>query len=144
MLPSEMTGFRSTRAAGGFSAASVTATAAPSDSIQRDRERSPIFNEQWATQAFAMAVKLHEAGVFTWPEWAQRLAEEIQREQTTGDLDLGDTQYQYWLAILERLVAEKGLIAAGELGLRKDEWAEVARTTLHGQPIELRSAGQSR
>jgi nitrile hydratase accessory protein len=84
-----------------------------------------------------MAVKLHEAGYFTWPEWAARLAAEIQQAQAAGDPDLGNTYYLHWLAALERLVAEKGLVAAGELSLRKAEWDAAARATPHGKPIEL-------
>ena len=37
----------------------------------------PPFREPWEAQAFAMTVKLHEAGHFTWPEWAAVLSEEI-------------------------------------------------------------------
>ena len=109
--------------------------------LPRDEEGSPVFREPWEAQAFAMAVKLHEAGVFTWPEWAARLAEEIQRAQAAGDPDLGDTYYRHWLAALERLVAEKGLLSAEELARRKDAWAEAARNTPHGQPITLGDGG---
>jgi nitrile hydratase accessory protein len=108
--------------------------------LPRDDEGSPVFKEPWEAQAFAMAVRLHDEGIFTWPEWAERLAEEIQRQQAAGDPDLGDTYYVHWLTTLERLVAEKGLIAAAELLQRKEAWAEAARTTPHGKPIELRRA----
>jgi nitrile hydratase accessory protein len=106
--------------------------------IPRDEEGSPVFNEPWQAQAFAMTLKLYEAGAFTWPEWAEHLAREIQRAQAAGDPDLGDTFYKHWPAALERIVAEKGLVGAGELGRRKDEWADAARNTPHGKPIELR------
>ena len=33
----------------------------------------PVFAEPWEAQAFAMAVKLNEAGVFQWSEWADTL-----------------------------------------------------------------------
>jgi nitrile hydratase accessory protein len=105
--------------------------------LPRDDEGSPVFEEPWEAQAFAMAVKLYDAGVFTWPEWSERLAEEIQRAQTAGDPDLGDTYYAHWLAALERIVAEKGFVDAAELARRKDEWVQAARTTPHGKPIEL-------
>jgi nitrile hydratase accessory protein len=85
-----------------------------------------------------MAVRLHEAGHFTWTEWAQALAAEIQNAQAAGDPDLGDTYYVHWLAALEALVAARGLVTAQELAHRKAAWAEAARTTAHGQPIELR------
>ncbi len=106
--------------------------------IPRDAEGGPVFEEPWQAQAFAMTLKLHEAGTFTWPEWADYLGQEIQRAQTAGDPDLGDTYYLHWLAALERIVADKGLIGPAELARRKDEWTEAARTTPHGKPIELR------
>ena len=57
-----------------------------------------MFAAPWEAQAFAMAVRLHEAGHFTWTEWAERLAEEIKRAQAAGDPDRGDTYYRHWLA----------------------------------------------
>jgi nitrile hydratase accessory protein len=96
-----------------------------------------VFDEPWQAQAFAMAVELNAAGHFTWQEWADTLSEEIRRAQAGGDPDLGDTYYCHWLAALERLVAEKGLIDASELARRKEAWAEAAAHTPHGKPIEL-------
>jgi nitrile hydratase accessory protein len=106
--------------------------------LPRDEQGSPVFREPWQAQAFAMAVRLHEAGHFTWTEWAAALAEQIKRAQAAGDPDLGDTYYLHWLAALEHLVATKGLVSTEELATRKDDWAEAARTTPHGAPIELR------
>ena len=36
----------------------------------------PVFSEPWEAKAFAMTLRLHERGLFTWPEWAQALAEQ--------------------------------------------------------------------
>src|ERR1700746_3769739 len=77
-------------------------------SIPRDAE-GPVFREPWEAQAFAMALALHERGLFTWPQWAATLADEIKRAQAAGDPDTGETYYHHWLAALERLVAEKGV-----------------------------------
>jgi nitrile hydratase accessory protein len=71
--------------------------------IPRDAE-GPVFREPWEAQAFAMAVKLHERGVFTWPEWAAALSDEI---AAAGADDNGSRYYQFWLAALEKLVAQK-------------------------------------
>jgi nitrile hydratase accessory protein len=109
--------------------------------LPRDAEGSVVFREPWQAQAFAMVVRLHEAGHFTWAEWATALAAEIKHAQAAGDPDLGDTYYLHWLAAFERLVAAKGLVTAEELARRKGEWAEAARATPHGQPIHLGRAG---
>ena len=104
--------------------------------IPRDGD-GPVFREPWEAQAFAMAVRLHEAGHFTWREWADRLASEIKAVAERGEPDDGSRYYYHWLAALEQLVADKGLIAADELARRKDEWDAAARATPHGRPIEL-------
>ena len=109
--------------------------------LPRDEAGAPVFGAPWEAQAFAMAVRLHEAGHFTWPECAERLGREIKRGQAAGDLDRGDTYYHHWLATLEGIVAEKGLVGADELSRRKAEWEAAARATPHGKPIELPPRG---
>jgi len=44
--------------------------------LPRD-EGEPAFAEAWQAQAFALAVKLSEQGHFTWKEWADALADEL-------------------------------------------------------------------
>jgi nitrile hydratase accessory protein len=101
------------------------------------RAGAPVFREPWEAQAFAMAVQLHERGIFTWSEWAEALAAEIKAAQAAGDPDTGDTYYRHWLAALEKLVAAKALASRVELETRRDQWDRAARATPHGQPIEL-------
>jgi nitrile hydratase accessory protein len=112
--------------------------AAEIPSIPRDDE-GPVFREPWQAQAFAMALKLHERGVFTWPEWAATLADEIKRAQAAGDPDTGETYYLHWLAALERLVAEKGVTSVETLTRYRDAWDHACDRTPHGEPIELRA-----
>src|ERR1700752_4127010 len=69
----------------------------------------PVFAEPWQAQGFALAVKLSEAGHFTWKEWAAALADEIKAAADRGEADDGSRYYEYWLAALERLVTGKGL-----------------------------------
>src|SRR5438552_11186692 len=106
-------------------------------SIPRDAQ-GPVFREPWEAQAFAMAVALHARGLFTWPEWAAMLAEEIKRAQAAGDPDTGATYYRHWLNALERLVAEKGITDGATLARYHDAWDHAADRTPHGAPIELR------
>jgi nitrile hydratase accessory protein len=104
----------------------------------RDAE-GPVFREPWEAQAFALALALHERGLFTWPEWAAALAAEIRRAQAAGDPDTGETYYHHWLAALEALVAEKNLADRATLHRYRDAWDHAADRTPHGQPIDLRA-----
>ena len=101
-------------------------------------EDGPIFKEPWEAQAFAMAVSLHQRGLFTWPEWAATLAEEIKSAQQAGDPDTGDTYYRHWLNALERLVAEKEVADPAPLARYRDAWERAADATPHGDPIVLK------
>ena len=106
-------------------------------SIPRDSD-GPVFREPWEAQAFAMALALHERGLFTWPEWAAMLAAEIKRAQQAGDPDTGETYYHHWLNALERMVTDKGITDAETLRRYHDAWDHAADRTLHGLPIELK------
>jgi nitrile hydratase accessory protein len=106
-------------------------------SIPRDSE-GPVFREPWEAQAFAMALALHARGLFTWPEWAATLADEIKRAQAAGDPDTGETYYRHWLNALERIVAEKGIATRDTLHRYRDAWDHAADRTPHGDPIELK------
>ena len=106
-------------------------------SIPRDSE-GPVFREPWEAQAFSMALALHQRGLFTWPEWAATLADEIKRAQAAGDPDNGETYYRHWLNALERIVAEKGIATRDTLHRYRDAWDHAADRTPHGEPIELK------
>ena len=93
-------------------------------------EQEPVFNEPWQAQAFAIAVKLNEAGRFTWSEWAETLGRKIAQHPD-------QSYYECWLAALEDLVVRKGLLTPAELNRRAADWDRAARATPHGLPIEL-------
>jgi nitrile hydratase accessory protein len=104
--------------------------------IPQDRD-GPVFREPWEAQAFAMAVALHQRGLFTWKEWSATLAQEIKRAQSLGDPDTGETYYRHWLAALERMVAAKGATNAAALDRYRNAWHRAAERTPHGAPIAL-------
>src|SRR5882672_45822 len=93
-------GSRSQRSLGRDDQPSVGITAAQARAaipgIPYDAE-GPVFREPWEAQAFAMTLALHERGLFTWPQWAATLAEEIRRAQGQGDPDISETYYRHWL-----------------------------------------------
>lgn len=101
--------------------------------LPRDDE-GPVFAAPWQAQAFALAVKLNEAGVFTWSEWAATLGAEL---AAAGRGDTVDAYYEHWLSALEKLVEEKGTLSHAERLARRDAWDRAARATAHGEPIIL-------
>lgn len=107
--------------------------------LPRDEE-GPVFAEPWQAQAFALAVKLSEAGYFTWKEWASALAAELKAAADRGEPDDGTHYYEHWVATLERLATGKGLVDLASLIERKHAWADAYRHTPHGKPVELRRA----
>ena len=117
------------------------AAVAQATSVLRDLPRDddgPVFREPWEAQAFAMALSLHERGVFTWKEWAAALADEIKIAQANGDPDTGTTYYRHWLATLEKLIAAKGVATLETQHRYRDAWDHAADRTPHGKPIELK------
>jgi nitrile hydratase accessory protein len=85
-----------------------------------------------------MALALHAHGLFTWPEWAATLGQEIKRAQAAGDPDTGETYYRHWLNALERIVAAKGVADNEMLARYRDAWGRAAERTPHGTPIALK------
>src|SRR5262245_23728988 len=95
----------------------------------------PVFAEPWQAQAFALTVTLHQAGSFTWSEWADALGAEIKR---AGAADAGGARYyEFWLAALENLIAAKGLLSPQEIDVATNAWRQAYLRTPHGQPVEL-------
>jgi nitrile hydratase accessory protein len=108
--------------------------------LPRDGDE-PVFAEPWQAEAFALTVRLHEAGCFSWAEWADTLAAELRSaELRSGEPDDGSRYYDHWLVALERLVTAKQILSAPQLARRKAAWADAYRSTPHGHPVELAPA----
>jgi len=105
--------------------------------LNRGPDSRPVFAEPWQAHAFALAVRLSEAGHFTWAEWASALAAELKTVANQNEVDDGSRYYEHWLCALERLVSTKGLADVESLISRKEEWADAYRHTPHGKPVEL-------
>jgi nitrile hydratase accessory protein len=100
-------------------------------------DEEPVFGAPWEAEAFAMAVKLHERGVFTWTEWAETLGAEIKAHPQRA-------YYESWLAALEHLVEAKALMSPAERHARIEAWDRAARATPHGKPIEINNGSHHR
>jgi len=104
---------------------------------------NPVFVEPWQAQAFALTLELSRRGHFSWAQWSQTLAEELQRAQARGEPTDGSLYYHHWLAALERLVLQTRLCDEPSLNSRKLAWADAYRHTPHGQPVELTAAARA-
>jgi len=71
-----------------------------------------VFEAPWQGRVFGMAVALSEQGLFPWEEFRQALIAEVAAAQARG----GDFRYHdAWLAALERVLAAREVVRAGEL-----------------------------
>lgn len=100
--------------------------------LPRDAD-GPVFAEPWQAQAFALTLKLHEGGAFSWVAWAEALSAELAGDPT----DDGSRYYEHWVAALERLATGRNLATQSELDARKDAWKSAYLHTPHGQPVVL-------
>jgi len=76
-----------------------------------------VFAEPWQARAFGVAVGLVQAQGLDWEAFRSRLIDEIgrwEREHRDGASETYE-YYEHWLAALERLVLETGMISAAEL-----------------------------
>ncbi|MCB4767527.1 nitrile hydratase accessory protein [Ancylobacter sp. Lp-2] len=71
-----------------------------------DLDRPKAFAAPWEAQAFALVVKLHERGLFEWPEFAARLSAEIHAHPD-------QPYYVCWHEAAVELLVDKGLVEAG-------------------------------
>jgi nitrile hydratase accessory protein len=79
-----------------------------------------VFAEPWESRAFAMAVSLHESGVFEWQVFQDALIARIAASEADGG---GRTYYACWLHALEDVLTGGGTMSAGELTARSRERA---------------------
>lgn len=98
----------------------------------------PVFAAPWEAQAFAMTLRLHETGLFSWSEWAEALGAEI---SAAGPGSPPSEYYRLWLAALEKLCSRKALLSPDAISRRQEEWREAAAATPHGHPIFLPGKG---
>ena len=72
-----------------------------------------VFSAPWEARAFAIALRLSEAGHFTWDEFRERLMAEVGASDKIrardGTSDHGE-YYEHFLRALEKLLAEKNLV----------------------------------
>lgn len=98
------------------------------------QDGAPVFAEPWQAEAFAMTVRLHEKGVFSWSEWAEVLSQELYRPGRSAD---ASDYYDCWVAALSRLLKELSIVSEDQLATLSASWQRAAEATPHGSPILL-------
>ena len=82
-----------------------------------------VFAAPWESQAFGVALALHDAGRIDWEDFRQSLIREIADWEAAHPSGEGWSYYECWLRSLERLVSGTGLVAADDLRARRAELA---------------------
>ena len=79
-----------------------------------------VFTAPWESQAFGVALALHDAGCIDWEDFRQSLIREIGDWEAAHPSGDGWNYYECWLGSLERLVNRRGLVTAEDLRARLD------------------------
>ena len=90
------------------------------------------FATPWESQAFGLALALHEAGQIDWEDFRQRLIAEIADREAGHAVGDDWSYYGCWLGALERTLTEHGLVGGDDLRARAAMIA--ARPPDHGPP----------
>jgi nitrile hydratase accessory protein len=76
-----------------------------------------VFESPWQARAFGVAVGLVQAQGLGWEAFRSRLIDEIAawEDEHRGARSAACEYYEHWLAALERLVLETGMVSSAEL-----------------------------
>ena len=96
------------------------------------------FAEPWHAQAFATAIALSRAGLFSWAAWVETFSTEIRENPRRSDETGEDAYYRQWLKSLETIVVASGRVAPDEIAEAMEHWRRSFVSTPHGKPIEFR------
>jgi nitrile hydratase accessory protein len=83
-----------------------------------------VFEAPWEGRAFGIAVNLNQQGLYPWRAFRDGLVDEIGSAEAGGE---PIPYYERWLATLEKLLLEQGVITPEELAVRTEEYASGAR-----------------
>jgi nitrile hydratase accessory protein len=87
-----------------------------------------VFEAPWQSRAFGMAVGLRGRGLFAWDDFRDRLIAAVGAPgHDAAAPDAAALYYSQWLAALEALLVERGVLTSEELERRRSEFASGKR-----------------
>jgi hypothetical protein len=116
-------------------------------SLPRDA-KLPVFEEDWQGHAFAMVMALYQNGHYDWAQWDDYLGPQIKSPAYYGESqpeeppiaggsnrnaflaacdEDGANYYHYWLAAMEELLHDIGLVSKDELEARVHDISQAER-----------------
>jgi nitrile hydratase accessory protein len=86
-------------------------TAQDAPFMPKDRD-GPVFSAPWEARSFALLVLMHKQGGFSWKTWVEKLSAQIAQSEHGEHARQGhaDDYYACWLAAMESLLKETGVI----------------------------------
>lgn len=114
------------------------AMASPAEAIGGVSEAPAVaFDEPWQAEAFATAVQLSRAGMFSWSEWVSTFSKTIASQPQRDDESVGDAYYRQWMSTLEIFLGSVLCLSGETVGARQALWHAAYLATPHGQPVAL-------
>lgn len=99
-----------------------------------------VFQEPWEGRAFGMAVTLGDARLFPWEAFRGRLISAIAEADRHEEGKGRPGYYENWLAALQRLLVESGILTSAEIEDRVREFAAGERDIVHPGALTPRGA----
>jgi nitrile hydratase accessory protein len=82
-----------------------------------------VFAAPWESRAFGLAVSLHDAGVFRWPDFQAALIARIAAGERAHPGGAGWSYYGHWLGALEDVLATSGVVPDDATATRAEQLA---------------------
>ena len=77
-----------------------------------------VFAEPWESRAFGLAVTLYDAGAFEWSQFQAALIAQIAAWERAHPVGECFSYYRCWLAALESVLAEAGMVTSHDIADR--------------------------
>jgi nitrile hydratase accessory protein len=101
---------------------SVSGMGGPAAPPRRNGEL--VFEAPWQGRAFGIGVALCQGGLYAWEAFQGRLIATVAETDASGEPAL---YYEQWMAALETLLVEKGVLSRAEIEARTVEFRSGAR-----------------